>query len=615
MSEYKKEEWRVKQPAADIRALAEQFSISPILAHIIVNREITEPDAVACYLSDDLAYTHDPALMKDMDKGCRIMKEKIRAGKKIRIISDYDVDGITSNYILYQGLQKAGADVSYDIPHRIMDGYGMNVRLVEAAYADGVDTIITCDNGIAAETAVTRAKELGMTVIVTDHHEVPCEVTENGEKNYLYVNADAVIDPHRPDCAYPYKNLCGAGVAYKFIRHLYRVTELPWEDEDAYMDILALGTVCDIMPLTDENRIFVKRGLRRLTNSTNLGINALKKALGLDGKPIEVHHLSFRIGPSLNSTGRLESAKEGVELLLTDDPARAESLAQDMAKLNELRKEMTDRGVRAATDWVRKDIRMIPTEDGVKEKKIGDDKVIVLYMPGIHESIAGLIASKLKEAFYRPTLVFTDAENGQGLKGSGRSIETYNMFDKLCEHKELFVKVGGHPMAAGFTITREALEPLREALNRDCNLTDADLVEKLYVDESCAIKQLILPLYEELAKLEPYGTANVRPLFGIVKMGIQSIKMVGNEGQYARCTFVDGNGTRINGMVFRGKELLDNIKVWFGDKECDKILKGLQNHALIDILYHMKKNEFNGTVSIQMEPVSIRKSVYYETSK
>ena len=447
MSEYKKEEWRVKQPAADIRALAEQFSISPILAHIIVNREITEPDAVACYLSDDLAYTHDPALMKDMDKGCQIMKEKIRAGKKIRIISDYDVDGITSNYILYQGLQKAGADVSYDIPHRIMDGYGMNVRLVEAAYADGVDTIITCDNGIAAETAVTRAKELGMTVIVTDHHEVPCEVTENGEKNYLYVNADAVVDPHRPDCAYPYKDLCGAGVAYKFIRHLYRVMELPWEGEDAYMDILALGTVCDIMPLTDENRIFVKRGLRRLTNSTNLGINALKKALGLDGKPIEVHHLSFRIGPSLNSTGRLESAKEGVELLLTDDPARAESLAQDMAKLNELRKEMTDRGVRAATDWVRKDIRMIPTEDGVKEKKIGDDKVIVLYMPGIHESIAGLIASKLKEAFYRPTLVFTDAENGQGLKGSGRSIETYNMFDKLCEHKELFVKVGGHPMA------------------------------------------------------------------------------------------------------------------------------------------------------------------------
>ena len=440
-------------------------------------------------------------------------------------------------------------------------------------------------------------------------------MTENGEKNYLYVNADAVIDPHRPDCAYPYKGLCGAGVAYKFIRHLYRVMELPWEDEDAYMDILALGTVCDIMPLTDENRIFVKHGLRRLTNSTNPGINALKKALGLDGKPIEVHHLSFRIGPSLNSTGRLESAKEGVELLLTDDPARAESLAQDMAKLNELRKEMTDRGVRAVTDWVRKDIRMIPTEDGVKEKKIGDDKVIVLYMPGIHESIAGLIASKLKEAFYRPTLVFTDAENGHGLKGSGRSIETYNMFDKLCEHKELFVKVGGHPMAAGFTITREALEPLREALNRDCNLTDADLVEKLYVDESCAIKQLTLPLYEELAKLEPYGTANVRPLFGIVKMGIRSIKMVGNEGQYARCTFVDGNGTRINGMVFRGKELLDNIKVWFGDKECDKILKGLQNHALIDILYHMKKNEFNGTVSIQMEPVSIRKSVYYETSK
>lgn len=609
------EKWFIASKRADFNKIGEIFHISPVTARLMRNRSLTTVREMQRYLYGSLSDLYDSHLLKDADKGAEIIKEKIETGKKIRIISDYDVDGVSSNYILYQGLKRCGADVDYKIPDRVEDGYGINEHLIEKAAEDGIDTIITCDNGIAAETAVTRAKELGMTVIVTDHHEVPCEVTENGEKNYLYVNADAVIDPHRPDCAYPYKDLCGAGVAYKFIRHLYRVTELPWEDEDAYMDILALGTVCDIMPLTDENRIFVKRGLRRLTNSTNLGINALKKALGLDGKPIEVHHLSFRIGPSLNSTGRLESAKEGVELLLTDDPARAESLAQDMAKLNELRKEMTDRGVRAATDWVRKDIRMIPTEDGVKEKKIGDDKVIVLYMPGIHESIAGLIASKLKEAFYRPTLVFTDAENGQGLKGSGRSIETYNMFDKLCEHKELFVKVGGHPMAAGFTITREALESLREALNRDCNLTDADLVEKLYVDESCAIKQLTLPLYEELAKLEPYGTANVRPLFGIVKMGIRSIKMVGNEGQYARCTFVDGNGTRINGMVFRGKELLDNIKVWFGDKECDKILNGLQNHALIDILYHMKKNEFNGTVSIQMEPVSIRKSVYYETSK
>ena len=609
------EKWFIASKRADFNKIGEIFHISPVTARLMRNRSLTTVREMQRYLYGSLSDLYDSHLLKDADKGAEIIKEKIETGKKIRIISDYDVDGVSSNYILYQGLKRCGADVDYKIPDRVEDGYGINEHLIEKAAEDGIDTIITCDNGIAAETAVTRAKELGMTVIVTDHHEVPCEVTENGEKNYLYVNADAVVDPHRPDCVYPYKDLCGAGVAYKFIRHLYRVMELPWEGEDAYMDILALGTVCDIMPLTDENRIFVKRGLRRLTNSTNLGINALKKALGLDGKPIEVHHLSFRIGPSLNSTGRLESAKEGVELLLTDDPARAESLAQDMAKLNELRKEMTDRGVRTATDWVRKDIRMIPTEDGVKEKKIGDDKVIVLYMPGIHESIAGLIASKLKEAFYRPTLVFTDAENGHGLKGSGRSIETYNMFDKLCEHKELFVKVGGHPMAAGFTITREALEPLREALNRDCNLTDADLVEKLYVDESCAIKQLTLPLYEELSKLEPYGTANVRPLFGIVKMGIRSIKMVGNEGQYARCTFVDGNGTRINGMVFRGKELLDNIKVWFGDKECDKILKGLQNHALIDILYHMKKNEFNGTVSIQMEPVSIRKSVYYETSK
>lgn len=612
MAEYKKEDWRVKPPMADVHALAEQFSISPILAHIIVNREITEAEAVERYLSDDLSYVYDPALMKDMDKGSRIMSDKIRNGKKIRIISDYDVDGITSNYILYQGLRKAGADISYDIPHRILDGYGMNVRLVDAAYADGVDTIITCDNGIAAEAAVNRAKELGMTVIVTDHHEVPCVVGADGKKEYQFVKADAIIDPHQPGCGYPYKGLCGAGVAYKFIRHLYRVMELRWEDVDDYMDILALGTVCDIMPLTDENRIFVKHGLRKLTNSTNLGINALKKALGLEDITIEVHHLSFRIGPSLNSTGRLESAKEGLELLLTENAARAQSLAQDMAQLNTVRKEMTDRGVIKATDWVRRDIRLIPTDDGTREIQVGDDKVLVVYMPGIHESIAGLVASKLKESFYRPALVFTDAENGQDLKGSGRSIEAYNMFDKLCEHKDLFVKVGGHPMAAGFTMKRKNFDALREALNRDCGLTDEDLVEKMYVDESCALRQLTLPLYNELAKLEPYGTANPRPLFGIVKLGIRRIRMVGNEAQYARCTFVDGNGTNINAMVFRGKELLDNIKVWFGDEECDKILKGFQNHALIDVLYHVKKNEFNGTVSIQMEPVSIRKSVHYQ---
>ena len=608
------ERWVLLRKGADFEAIGKKYQISPRLACLIRNRDVIGEEAIERYLNGTISDLYDGMLMKDADKAIDILKEKIAEEKKIRVIGDYDIDGVNATYILLEGLERLGAYVDSDIPDRIGDGYGLNRHLIDRAYDAGIDTIITCDNGIAAANEIAYGKELGMTIIVTDHHEIPFDEID-GEKIYRLPPADAVIDPKQKDCVYPFKGLCGAAVAYKLMEALWESMGKDSTDLDDLIENVAIATVGDVMDLEDENRIFVKRGLRRLTNSTNLGINALKKALGLDGKPIEVHHLSFRIGPSLNSTGRLESAKEGVELLLTDDPARAESLAQDMAKLNELRKEMTDRGVRAATDWVRKDIRMIPTEDGVKEKKIGDDKVIVLYMPGIHESIAGLIASKLKEAFYRPTLVFTDAENGHGLKGSGRSIETYNMFDKLCEHKELFVKVGGHPMAAGFTITREALEPLREALNRDCNLTDADLVEKLYVDESCAIKQLTLPLYEELAKLEPYGTANVRPLFGIVKMGIRSIKMVGNEGQYARCTFVDGNGTRINGMVFRGKELLDNIKVWFGDKECDKILKGLQNHALIDILYHMKKNEFNGTVSIQMEPVSIRKSVYYETSK
>lgn len=612
MAEYKKEDWRVKELVGDIASIANYFSISEILAHIILNRGISKKDEITQYLRDDFSYTHNPALLKDMEKGCNLIKEKILAGKAIRIISDYDVDGITSNYILYRGLQMAGADVSYDIPDRIRDGYGMNCRLVDVAYADKIDTIITCDNGIAAVEAVRHAKELGMTVVVTDHHELPCEVGENDEKHYIYVDADAVIDPHRPDCEYPYKNLCGAGVAYKFIRHLYEVMHLPWEEEDAYMDVLALGTVCDVMPLTDENRIFVKHGLRKLQTCDNIGLCALKKALNLENAEIEAYHLAFRIGPCLNSTGRLESAKEGVRLLLTHDSSEAERLAVRMAKLNEERKAMTDRAVRLARELVCSNERILPTAGGVKRQSVGDDTVLVLYIPEIHESIAGLVASKIKEAFYRPTLVFTDAENGMGLKGSGRSIEAYNMFAALSKHRELFVKVGGHPMAAGFTILPENLEALRKALNETAALTTADLTEKLYVDAACPIENLTLELYEELKKLEPYGVANPHPLFGALRMGIRQVKMVGNEQQYAKCTFVSSTGKRIEGMVFRGKELLDNIKEWFGEEECDKILKGLQNHVCIDILYHLKKNEYQNRITMQIEPASIRKSAGYQ---
>lgn len=608
MSEYKKEDWILRNRGRESAVVAEKFGVSEVLARIILNRGFETEQEIRRYLSDDLSDAYDPACMKDMEKGCRIMRDKIAAGAKIRIISDYDVDGITSNCILYKGLQGAGAKVSYDIPDRIQDGYGVNERIIEEAHKDGIDTIITCDNGIAAFEAVALAKKYHMTVIVTDHHEVPCDIDENGEKTIHYIDADAVIDIKQEDCPYPYKYLCGAGVAYKFIRHLYRCMKLPWKDEDLYLDLVALGTVCDVMPLTDENRLFVKHGLRRLTHSDNIGMCALKEALGLEDKDICAHHLSFRIGPCLNSTGRLESAKEGVELLLTKNPRRAKKLAEAMVHLNEDRKSMTDRGVKDAIALVREDKRRIPSEDGLKTVDVGDDKVIVLYMPDIHESVAGLVAGKVKEAFYKPVLVFTDAENGQGLKGSGRSIESYNMYEELSKHRDLFVHMGGHPMAAGFSITADKLEPLREALNETCTLTDEGLTEKKYIDASIPLSMITEDLYDDLKRLEPYGTGNPTPLFGLLHMRIANMKMVGNEQQYARCTFQTRNGAKISGMIFSGKEFRDRIKEWFGDEECDKIQNGLQNHAEIDILYHPDKNEYNGRVTMQIQPVSFRKS-------
>lgn len=608
MTEYKKEEWILRNRGRDYAKTAQRFSVSEVLARIIQNREFECEEDIARYLNGGLKDTYDPALMKNMEQGCLLMREKIAQGVKIRIISDYDVDGITSNCILYEGLRGAGAEVSYDIPDRIRDGYGMNTRLVRKAYEDGVDTIITCDNGIAAFEAVALAKEYGMTVIVTDHHEVPCDIDESGKKAIHYIEADAVIDIKQEDCPYPYKYLCGAGVAYKFIRHLYRCMELPWEDEELYLDLVALGTVCDVMPLTDENRIFVKHGLQRLTHSYNVGMRALKKALGLEGKEIFAHHLSFRIGPCLNSTGRLESAKEGVELLLTKDAVRAEKLAGKMVALNEERKTITDKGVKDAMALVSGNKRIVPSADGLKTIDVGDDKVILLYLPDIHESVAGLVAGKIKEAFYRPTLVFTDAENRNGLKGSGRSIESYNMYEELSKHRDLFVHMGGHPMAAGFSITADKFELLRKALNESCNLTDEALTEKKYIDASIPLSMITEALYDELKRLEPYGTGNPTPLFGLLHMGISGVKMVGNEQQYARCTFKTRNGAKISGMVFNGKEFMDKIKEWFGTEECDKIQNGLQNNVEIDILYHPDKNEYNGRVTMQIQPVSFRKS-------
>lgn len=591
--EYKKENWLLSRYDADYPAITRELGITEIPARILRNRGLTTVEEMRRFIAGDLMDCHDSGLMKDMDKGCQIVMKKIREGRSIRIVSDYDVDGITSNYILYDALRALGAVISYDIPDRIRDGYGINERIVEVAHRDGVDTIITCDNGIAAYPAVARAKDYGMTVIITDHHEVKYEPDTDGNPVFRLPSADAIIDIKQEDCPYPYKGLCGAGVAYKFVRHLYRMMEVPWEDEERYLEILAMGTVCDVMPLTDENRIYVKRGLRRMEHTTNLGLRTLLRVNRLEGKELVASHLGFRIGPCLNSTGRLESAKQGVELLLETDEDRAHEMAVRMTELNEERKAMTDRGVKDAIEYV------LSQYEG---------NVIVLYLPGIHESVAGLVASKVKDVFYHPTLVCTDAENGTGLKGSGRSIEGYNMFEELSKCSEYFSHFGGHPMAAGFSLARENLDALRLALNEQCTMTEEEMIEQWRIDASIPLSDLSVSLVRELEKLEPYGVGNPSPLFGLLKMRIKKVNLVGDNKQYAQITFATENGATIRGMDFNGKQFMDNIKLWFNADECDKILSGVSNHVVLDVLYHPGINEYNGRTTVQIRPVSYRKS-------
>ena len=586
MSEYKKEEWRVKQPTADIRALAQQFSISPILAHIIVNREITEPDAVARYLSDDLAYAHDPALMKDMDKGCQIMKEKIRAGKKIRIISDYDVDGITSNYILYQGLQKAGADVSYDIPHRIMDGYGMNVRLVEAAYADGVDTIITCDNGIAAAEKIAYGNSLGLTLIVTDHHDIPFQRQEDGSISYNLPSAAAVINPKQKDCPYPFENICGAVVVYKFIQVLYDLFGIDRRESEAFLEIAAMATVCDVMPLCDENRIIVKEGLRRIQHTNITGLQALIEANHLEEKKISSYHFGFILGPCINASGRLTSAKDALELLLCEDKELCRQKAEALTQLNAERKEMTANGVKAAKEYL-------------ESTGHANDKVLVVYLPNCHESIAGIIAGRMKEHYHKPVFVITRTK--EGLKGSGRSIEAYHMYKEMNKIKECFDKFGGHPMAAGFSMQEDRLEEFREKLNANATLTEDDFAEKVHIDVALPISYLSESLINEFELLEPFGNENTKPLFAQKDLYIKGMRVLGTTGRCLKLFLSDANGTSIDAMYFgESNGFLEELISFCGKEEAQRIQKGLSHHIWMDVTYYPQVNEWRGQKNIQI---------------
>ena len=528
------EKWFVMRKGAPFQEIAEKFHIHPILARLIRNREIVGDEAIEEYLNGTIADLHDGMLMKDMDKAVDILIEKIREHKKIRIIGDYDIDGINSTFILLEGLRHLGADVDSDIPDRMKDGYGLNKVLVDRAFDADVDTIITCDNGIAAREEIAYGKRLGMTIIVTDHHEVPYEEEED-EKQYLLPNADAVVDPKREDCEYPFKGLCGTGVAYKLVETLFEVMGRDVEDVDYLMENVAIATVGDVMDLVGENRIFVKQGLEMLKRTKNQGLRALIECTGVDVDRLSTYHIGFVIGPCLNASGRLDTAKRALELLSAKTRREADILAGDLKALNDSRKDMT----------------VIAVEEAVKqveETDLKDDKVLVIYLPDCHESLAGIVAGRIRERYYKPTIVLTQSEDG--LKGSGRSIEAYHMYDGLNKCKELLVKFGGHKLAAGLSLKEENLEAFREKLNEESGLTEDDLIAKISIDMQMPLQYVNESLADQLELLEPFGKGNTKPVFVEKDLLILNSRIMGKNRNVLKLLVKDREGTMMEAMYF-----------------------------------------------------------------
>lgn len=567
------ERWFITMKKADFNGIAEKYHISPIIARLIRNRDVIGDEEIDFYLNGTIADLYDGMLMKDMDRAVEILAEKIREEKKIRVIGDYDIDGVNATYILQQGLSELGADIDTDIPDRIKDGYGLNIALIDRALDDGVDTIITCDNGIAAADEITYGKENGLTIVVTDHHEVPY-IEEEGEKNYILPPADAVVDPHRADCGYPFKGLCGAAVAYKLVEALCNVMQREPEDLDYLMENVAIATVGDVMDLTGENRVFVKQGLEMLKRTQNPGLKALIECTGIDVDRLNAYHIGFVIGPCINASGRLDTAKRALELLNARIRRDAVMLAEDLKALNDSRKEMTERGVNEA-------INMIETTS------LKDDHVLVVYLPDCHESIAGIIAGRIREKYYRPTFVLTKAEDG--VKGSGRSIETYDMFAQMCRCRDLFTKFGGHKLAAGLSLTEGNVPLFRKTINELAELSEEDLQMKVSIDMRLPFPYITEELISELELLEPFGKGNPKPLFAERNLRVISPRIFGRNRNVLKCRLQDEQGSQMDA-------------VYFGDVEA--CLKAMEEKQVMSFTYYPSVNEYMGRRSLQLTIVN-----------
>lgn len=602
------EKWYVAAKKADFQGIAKRFGIDPVTARIIRNRDVVGDDEIRQYLYGTRAELGDPAQLQGGLEAASLLKQKIEAGKKIRIIGDYDIDGVNSTYILYRALTRCGAQVDYEIPDRMKDGYGLNISLLKLALEEGIDTVLTCDNGISAIAEIAYAKENGMTVIVTDHHEplfeeVPEEdqadtiqpqtdtarriPSPDGTRIFRLPPADVIVNPKQPNCRYPYKKLCGAAVAWKVVCLLYRLYGME-EEAEQFLQFVGFATVGDVMELDGENRILVKEGLKQLRITQNYGWRALIQANNLDFDTLNSYHIGFVLGPCINASGRLDTAKRSLRLLLAKDAAEAELLAARLKQLNDERKELTQAAVDLACEQI----------DGSTE---ANDRVLVVYLPDCHESIAGIVAGRIRERYGKPTFVVTNAEAEDEAKGSGRSIEAYSMFEEMVKCQDLFRKFGGHPMAAGFSLPRSRIDEMRRRLNENCTMTEEDMAEKIMVDVPMPINYIRESLVEELAVLEPFGNGNEKPLFAERHLKLLSARILGKNANVLKLQVANATGCTMEALYFG---IPDNILSYLTDKygknEVQKLLWGKVNQIEMDLTYYPSINEYQGRRTLQI---------------
>ena len=583
----KKERWRLYAKKADFAAISKAYGINQVTARIMRNRGVETKEEIESYLKGDLDYLSDPALMKDADKAASLLEAAIANNELIAISSDFDNDGIFSGLLLKEAIIELGGRAAIFTPNRVMEGYGVNSRIVEEANAKGASVLLTCDNGIAAFEAIEEAKKLGMTVIVTDHHEVPFE-EHDGKKTYLLPKADAIVDPKQEDCAYPFKSLCGTGVAYQLMTLLFSRMKRTMSRQEIFLQYTAIATVADVMELVGENRILVRKGLSYLNHTNHIGLRALMEVCGITPEQVRAYHIGFILGPCFNAAGRLDTIVHALALLESKEYDQALALAGELWAMNEERKELTRVGTERAVELI-------------EHATWKDEHVYLVYIKDCHESVAGIIAGRLRERYYRPVLVFTDASEEGQIKASGRSIDDYDMFTELSAFRNLFLRFGGHKMAAGLTMEKKNLETLRDGLNARCTLTQTQLMPLVMIDAAMPLGYISEEVIADLEKLEPFGRANEKPLFAQQHLSVLRLSRIGKNRNVVKMSVMGPEGIIMDALYFGDTDVFfDFLEEEYGRDNVAAALRGMRNTIDIGVTYYPQINEFQGKRSLQI---------------